>query len=410
MSATMTLKDVRERLAAKRKELAEILTGAKGADGELHLTREQVDDIRQRNTELNDLGEQAEQLKAVDEIRQSSRAWEEESERHEQKGQALVPNGDGRQRESREARKSIGQQFVESAQYKGWRQGGANQTAAIDMKATFDTGGAGVTNYDRQPGIVLVGTRRLTVADLLAPGTTGMPTIRYVQEVSFTNAATTVAEGATKPEASFDTVEVDAPVKKIAVTAKVTDELFADFPAMQSYVDNRMPLMVKLTEEDQLLNGDGTGANLKGILQTSGIQTQARGTDPAPDAFYKAMVKVMFTGFFDPDGVVINPTDWSGIRLLRTADGIYIYGPPSDPGVERLWGLAVAKTPAITAGTGLVGAFQLGAQFFLREGIRLESTNANEDDFKKNLIAIRAEERGALATYRPAAFCTVTGL
>lgn len=310
--------------------------------------------------------------------------------------------------------KSIGEQFVESAGYKAWGSGQGQVASvefpALNLKTTFTSTASTLTGYDRPPGIVLVGTQRLTVADLLAKGQTTQNTIRYVQEDTFTNAATAVAEGATKPEAAFDTSEVDAPVKKIAVTAKVTDELFGDFPAMRDYINNRLRFMVAQTEETQLLTGSGSGANLTGILNVSGIQTQALGADVRIDAFYKAITKIRAVGFFEPDGIVVHPDDWTDIRLLRDANGNYIWGHPSEPGLERLFGLPVVVTTAETSGTGLVGAFQLGAQIFYREGIRVESTNSNEDDFKKNLIAIRAEQREALAVYRPKAFCTVTGI
>ncbi len=75
-----------------------------------------------------------------------------------------------------------------------------------------------------------------------------------------------------------------------------------------------------------------------------------------------------------------------------------------------VWGLKVVVTTAIATGTALVGAYKLGAQFFLRSGLALESTNSNEDDFRRNLIALRAEERGALAVYRPKGFCSLTGI
>jgi HK97 family phage major capsid protein len=321
----------------------------------------------------------------------------------------------GEKKEEKTERKSLGQLFTESESYKSFRPTVQAQVASIEapylnLKATFDTAASTLTGYDRQPGIVLVGTQRLTVADLLAQGQTTQNTIRYVQEDTYTNAATAVAEGIAKPEASFDTSEVDAPVRKIAVTAKVTDEMFADFPIIRDYIDNRLRFMVAQTEEAQLLTGSGTAPNLRGILNIVGIQTQAKGTDTTPDAFYKAIIKVRAVGFFEPDGVVVHPNDWTDIRLLRTADGIYIWGAPMEAGPERIWGLPVVVTTAMTENTGLVGAFKLGAQVFYREGLRVESTNSNEDDFKKNLIAIRAEQREALAVYRPKAFCTVTGI
>lgn len=315
--------------------------------------------------------------------------------------------------------KSPGQAFAESDDYKNWVDGRPGQTISLEVnpyrsfaeaKATFDTAGSTLTVYDRQPGIVLVGTQIPMVADLFAKGTTGANTIRYVQEDTFTNAAVEVAEGTTKPEASWDTSEVDAPVRKIAVTAKVTDELFADFPAMAAYINQRLPYMVALREDVQLLTGNGTAPNLKGILNTSGIQTQAKGADPVFTAAYKAMVLILSVGFFVPDGFVFNPLDWQDVVTAQDTTGRYIYGNPADTAMARLWGLPVVTTMAITQNTALCGSFQLGAQIFYRQGITVESTNSNEDDFKKNLIAIRAEQREALAVYRPKAFCSITGV
>jgi hypothetical protein len=243
-----------------------------------------------------------------------------------------------------------------------------------------------LTEYDRQPGMVMIGQQALTIADLISQGETTMNTIRYVREDTYTNAATTVAEGGTKPEAAFDTSEVDAPVRKIAVTGKVTDEMFGDFPVIRDYVNNRLQFMVAQQEEAQILLGNGTPPNIQGIETTSGIQTQAAGTDPLPDAVFKAITKIASVGFFQADGH------------------------PADPGPNRLWGLPVVATVAQTQHTAFVGAFKLGAQVFRRQGITLETTNSNVDDFVKNLITIRAEERLALAVYRPLAFCTVTGL
>lgn len=382
---------------------AESLGGADGAD---NLAKFQA-----LEAEANEIGAEIDSRRAMDAT--AARIAEQN------KPQGGLPHPtSGRSSSSRDEaqKRTIGETFTESDAYKAFNPQAQGSMAGIDFPAlrfeaaTFTTSGATLTSYDRQPGIVLLGQRQLRVADLLSQAQTTSPTIRYVQEDTFTNAATTVAEGATKPEASWDTSEVDAAVRKIAVTSKVTDELFADFPMIRDYIDNRLRFMVALTEDDQLLNGDGNSPNILGLLNVSGIQTQALGADVRPDAVYKAMTKVRFTGFFEPDGVVMNPTDFQNIRLLRTTQGEYIWGAPSDAGVERLWGQPVVQTPTIAAGTALVGAFKLGAQVFYREGLRVESTNSNEDDFKKNLVAIRAEQREALAVYRPKAFCSVTGL
>lgn len=58
-------------------------------------------------------------------------------------------------------------------------------------------------------------------------------------------------------------------------------------------------------------------------------------------------------------------------------------------------------------GQVLVGAFKTAAQVFRKGGVSVEASNSHASYFTTNLVAIRAEERLALAVYRPAAFATV---
>lgn len=288
----------------------------------------------------------------------------------------------------------------------------------------------GLTSIEKQPGVVTLGVRPLMVKDLIAPGATGATTIRYIQEQSVTIQAGMVAESGAKPQQTFAFVEVDAPVKKVAAYVKVPDELFSDYLAVASVINQRLPYSVERVTESQLLNGDGTGANLTGILQTAGIQSAALGGAFAarPDLAYHLLTLVRWQnltgdtnaqGGYEPDGYVIHPTDWETIRLLKDANGQYFGGGPftgayGNGGVivefNTLWGKPVAITPAIAAGTYLAGAFRLGSQYFQRQGLTIETTNSDQDDFIKNLITIRAEERLALAVWRPGAFAKGTGV
>jgi HK97 family phage major capsid protein len=163
--------------------------------------------------------------------------------------------------------------------------------------------------------------------------------------------------------------------------------------------------------ENYILSGSGTAPQVRGILNTVGIQTYAlAGADTNADAIFKAMMKVRAIGFFEPDGVVLHPNNWTPIRLLKTTTGEYVWGHPSVMGPDSIFGVRVVVTTAITANTGLVGAFKLGAQIFYRQGLQVEATNTDGEDFRYNRIAIRAETRFALAVYRPLAFSTVTSL
>lgn len=334
--------------------------------------------------------------------------------------------GDGVLSEPFTAEKTLGEQFVESEGYKAAVSNGKTNPNLkfgfeakgflfpAGRKATFTTTAGGLdstVNYVNTGGMIMVEQQRLTVRDLLAVGQTTMNSIPYIAETSFTNYAETVAEEGEKPEATLATEDRTAPVKKIAVLIKVTDEMFADFPMMRDYVDSRLRFMVLAKEEQQLLNGTGAGSQITGILQTSGIQTQAQGSDSNSDAIHKAITKVRSTGFYEPDALVIHPTDWQLLRLQKDTTNQYLGGGPfSGIAGDTYWGLKVVVTTAITAGTALVGAFKLGAQIWQREGVKVEAFDQNEDDVNFNRVTVRVEERLALAVYRPLAFCTVTGI
>ena len=319
---------------------------------------------------------------------------------------------------------SLGDQFVASDVYKndikgkkrmrGWTSGEIELEGGI-RAATLTTdsasGGDLITpNY--RPGITEILFQRLTVADLLASGTTDSPTIYYMKETTATNAAATVAEGAAKPESTLVFDAVTDSLKKIATWLPVSDEMLDDVAQIRSYIDQRLRFFIEQQEEAQLLNGDGTGTNLTGLRNRVGLATDvARGTDSNADAIFKQIMAITTTAFVMPDGIIMHPTNWQAVALLKDTTGAYLgAGPFGAPQTPRLWGLPVVVTTAITAGVALVGAFKMGAQVFRNGGITVESSNSHASYFTTNLTAIRAEERVALAVYRPGAFGEVTGL
>lgn len=261
----------------------------------------------------------------------------------------------------------------------------------------------------RRPGIVPFGVDETTVGDLMLQGTTDNNTITYMEETTFTNAAATVAEGAAKPESAVDFTERTDNVRKIATWIPVTDELLADVAGFRSYLEGRLRFMVERAEEDQLLNGDGTAPNISGILDRSGLQTVTSTNDV--DSIYRAITEVRVDGFAEPTALVIHPLSWANIRLAKDSNNQYFGpGPFAPDRTETLWGLPVRVTPLIAEGTALVGAFRPYAQIFRREGVTVTASTEHSTYFTENKVAVLAEERLALAVYRPAAFCKITGL
>lgn len=277
---------------------------------------------------------------------------------------------------------------------------------------TADTSGGDLIVPQYTPGIVELLYKPLLVRDLIASGRTDSPIIKYMKETTFTNAAAMVAEGGTKPESTLVFDIATDEVEKCAHWLPVTEEMLEDVAQIRSVIDARLRLGLNLTIDDQLLNGDGTSPNISGILDRSGLATPvALGADTIPDAIFKQITAIFTSAWVAPDGIVMNPSDWQDVQLMKDANGQY-YGSGPFTVAQRptLWGLPVAVTPTIAAGTALVGAFKSASQWFSKGGVRVEASNSHSDYFIKNLVAIRAEERLALAVYRPAAFGTVTGL
>lgn len=404
------LEEAQGKLALKRKELGDIFTEA-GPEMDLTkvkavkgTTHEIAAHIRELNNAMTDLGKQVDDLKAVEVAAQRAKQSPATGGGEHGDGAEVKASNGHRQM------KSIGDMFVESKAFTG-RQGANGPEATLDMhlKTLLTTTAGWAPEVLRNDRLVEFATRPIQVADLIPQTQTAQASVQYMEETTFTNAAAETAEGGTYPESALAFTEQTSPVRKISTFIPVTDEQLEDVPRMRGVLDNRLPFMIRQRLDSQILVGNGTAPNLRGLLNVVGIQTQAKGADPAPDAFYKAMVKVNVTGQAQANLIVVNPTDWQGVRLLRTADGIYIWGNPSDAGPERMWGLTVAQAQALTAGTGVVADTSY-LELAVRSGIDVQVSNSHSTYFVEGKQAVRADIRVALVVYRPAAVATVTGL
>jgi HK97 family phage major capsid protein len=415
-----TITEVQGKLEDRRAKLAAVFDEA-GSDLDMSKvkslegdTTAKVEQIRAMNAEIDDFAKELEEFRGLEAISEKN-AKRGEVDRT---GRALAAAaGRGAGEEQQYEPKTLGELFVQTDAFKR-KTGPIGPVADLglggrvsDMRATLFTETAGYAPQNIRTGkVVPFATRPIQVIDLIPGGTTIGNAVVYMEETTFTNSAAETAEGGTYPESALALTERSSPVRKIATFLPVTDEQLEDVDGIQNYIDNRLTFMLRQRLDSQILVGNGTPPNLTGILNVGGsLQTQARGADPAPDAVYKAMTLVRVTGRANPNGVVIHPLDWQGVKLLRTADGIYIWGNPADNAPDRVWGLTVALSDAITLHTALVGDFTF-SELAMRRDIQVQISNSHSTFFIEGKQAIRADVRAALIIYRAAAFCTVTGL
>jgi HK97 family phage major capsid protein len=331
-------------------------------------------------------------------------------------------------------RKSIGEAFLASAEFKSLlASGSANMPAPYksssevysqkDLYSGLPTGTPGQFGTIQRDALVVPPMRTKRVRDLFPSRTTTAAIIEYFRMTGFTNNAAPVAERngsafAAKPQSSFTFVGEQAPVRTLAHWEAAHRNVLADEPQLRSIIDNELMYGLRLQEDAQILNGSGTGENLTGILNTSGVQTYnwsdgvysatAGMSDTKADAIRRAAT-LSFLAYYEPSGIVLNPNDWEDIELSKDGNGAYVVAVSVAMGGEqKLWRIPVVDTPAIAEGTALIGAFGTGAQIYDRESPSIRISEQHADFFVRNAIVILAEQRLALAVKRPESFVKVS--
>jgi hypothetical protein len=402
----------------------------KGADGTLDIDATGRDSMKALNDELNVL------LPKYETLRSDEKLEAENKKSLEDLNKVLLPGGfhgggdggaggrvmgsDGAYLDRRGELKGLGTLFGETANYKSWveqRKSGSTTSPNFsghvpeaNLKTLFQTTAGWDPFVNRLPGVTLSPQQQPKIVDLVPMAQTGEHSIKWMLETVFTNAAAPLTEGGTYAESAFQLAEQLSPVNKIGCTLPMTDEQLADVPGSRDYLNGRLELGLKQTLDKQIFGGNGTAPQLAGLVNIAGIQTQALGADPVPDALYKAMTLIQQIGFADASGVIMHPQNWQDIRLLRTSQGLYIWGNPDQVGPQRVWGIPVVVTTYCTFGIALVADFVMYTQLYYRKGIDFTTTNSHAAEFLSGIQRVRADMRVAFVCFRPTAICTVTGM
>lgn len=307
--------------------------------------------------------------------------------------------------------KSLGDQFLESDDWKNNLQLKSASKARFELKAITNATGQSqpLVPDQRIAGIQTLPNRRLRIRDLIPTGQTTSNLIQYVKENVFTNNAgpqaggspTVAAENTLKNESDITFTLANAPVVTIAHFILASRQVLDDAPMLASYINGRLIYGLKLEEEDEILNADGTVGQLDGLLhQATAFSRSQAGTKL--DWLRRSITQLQLSEY-DAEVIILNPGDWEEIELTKDTQGRYIIANPQSMVGPQIWGLPVIATNSMPATQFLTANMTQAAQIWDRMQAAVELSREDGDNFKKNMVTLLAEERLALTVYRPTA-------
>lgn len=197
-----------------------------------------------------------------------------------------------------------------------------------------------------------------------------------------------------------------AALSKITAFFKETDELLSDAKFLESAIRNRGIYEFDKAIESYLVTT---------LAGTSGVGVYGNAVNF--DNILGAKQSIIADTGYIPDAMLINPSDWatllqakdSNLQYLLGGPGFGSYGNGNYYANPKVWGLTVVESAAVTEGSVIVGAFKPGASVVTQDGSgqRVEVSNSDQDDFVKNMVTVRIEERLVEAVRVPGAFCIV---
>jgi len=299
-----------------------------------------------------------------------------------------------------DATKTAGAEFIGSEVFKAMASG-QREKARMELKNTVVTGDNMPFEVQR-PGVIPGSFAPLTVRQMIPTITVASNAVGSLRELAWTNDAVEIAEAAAKPESDITFEPYNVQIETVAHFIKVSNQLMADAPAIAAYIDTRLRDGLAQRVDRQLLLGTGTTPQLSGLTDSGNFVafTPTSGANLV-ESINKAKYNRWALGEV-VDTVIVNPADWAEMEVLResSGSGAYLYGAPGTVAGGQPFGVSVVMSPFMAAGSFLIGSLRTSAIIYQRQGAVVEMGYVN-DDFTKNLVTIRAEERLGLGVDRP---------
>ena len=248
------------------------------------------------------------------------------------------------------------------------------------------------------PEITQLGTKERSLYNVLPKvavsdsNNGGVVRYRDWDEATTVRAAAMVAEGAAFPESTAKFQWYSENLRKVGDTLPVTDEFFEDEAQAAAELEMFLNINVNLVIDSQLINGDGTGQNLKGLLNVCPAYTPVASGIAAPNLKDLAIkVKNDITrsrgSKYAPDMVLVNSATMEGLILKKDANNNYIF----DENTGTIGGLFVVVDENTPDNQMIVGDRRY-ARIYEKTGIVLTKGMPNAQ-FLEDELTIKARKR-----------------
>ena len=331
--------------------------------------------------------------------------------------------------EPKEEVKTLGQRFLESNSFKSFKDNGQKNITSelkwnpqVELKTT-------VTESNFPPAVVR--SARIEESAQLDPYvipalidtiTTDQYQYKYLEETTYTNNSAPTAEGSALGENALAFTERTEEIRKIGAFIPMTEELLADVSASQGYIDSRLRFMVRQTISDQIIGGSGSGVNLTGILNKTGINSfnysSFSGSLKRIGQIFEAITEIQKDAFMNPDAIIMHPSDWyqvvTEVNAVTTSGALNPLfvgaGNFNDAVRPSIWGVPVVVSTETTAGDCIVGTFGGGQAIHIvaRQGMEVAMSDSHDENFVKDIVVMKATVRMGLPIYRATAFAKIT--
>ena len=331
--------------------------------------------------------------------------------------------------EPKEEVKTLGQRFLESNSFKSFKDNGQKNITSelkwnpqVELKTT-------VTESNFPPAVVR--SARIEESAQLDPYvipalidtiTTDQYQYKYLEETTYTNNSAPTAEGSALGENALAFTERTEEIRKIGAFIPMTEQLLADVSASQGYIDSRLRFMVRQTISDQIIGGSGSGVNLTGILNKTGINSfnysSFSGSLKRIGQIFEAITEIQKDAFMNPDAIIMHPSDWyqvvTEVNAVTTSGALNPLfvgaGNFNDAVRPSIWGVPVVVSTETTAGDCIVGTFGGGQAIHIvaRQGMEVAMSDSHDENFVKDIVVMKATVRMGLPIYRATAFAKIT--